>query len=114
MFRPLEPSQNALCAGREYHIQLLSPRTNLLVNPPICLPAHPLRLKWRWRIRTDVIRAELAVQAGEVLVRAIYWAAALDRIAETVAMPAGEKPAANVELGNAPAAMHAVARHGAD
>jgi hypothetical protein len=54
------------------------------------------------------------VQAGEEVVCAINWSAVLDGIAEMVAMPAREEPAAIVELCNAPAAIHAVAQYVTD
>jgi hypothetical protein len=71
MFGPFRPDQNALCSSHEYHVKLFLGRLNLLSNPRKSLPAHPLRFRWRWRAQIGVIRAELVVQAGEVVVGAI-------------------------------------------
>jgi hypothetical protein len=54
------------------------------------------------------------MQQGKVVVRAIDRSEALDGIAQTVAMPAREKPATPVELRGTTAAVHAVARHVTD
>jgi hypothetical protein len=54
------------------------------------------------------------MQTCKAVVGAVHKPTALDGVAEAVATPASEKPTAAVELRNAPAAIHAVARHVTD
>jgi hypothetical protein len=54
------------------------------------------------------------VQTCESMVGAIHGRATLDRIAEPVAMAAGEKSAAAIELGDPPAAVYAIGADVAD
>jgi hypothetical protein len=98
MFRAFHVGQHSLRPRHEYHIQLFLACLNLPDNVRICLPAHP-RWLWRWRtVWTVVVGHQLAVQACQTVVRAIHRPAALDGVAEMVAVPARKEPAATVEL----------------
>ena len=54
------------------------------------------------------------MQASQAMMGAVHWSAALHRVAEAVAVPAGEEPASTIELGNLPAAIDPVGVNVAD
>jgi hypothetical protein len=71
-------------------IEVIFASLDLLHDAIIRSLPHPLRAPGRHSVRPIVIRAELAMQAPQVMMSPLHRPVALDRISETVAIPASK------------------------
>ena len=89
-FQFVNPGKDPLRSEREDDIQAIFASLDLLHNAIIRSLPHPLRVPGRYSVWPIVVRAELAMQASQPMMSPIHRPVLLDRISETVAMPAGK------------------------